>query len=329
MSTLPKVVLVYPLTDPAGERMLEEKTRIVRPKGDDQASLREALADADAICLRGPARLTAELIEQAPRLKVIGAQGSGTDNIDVAAATRRGIPVIHGAGAAPRAVAEYTLAAMVAAHRGFLASHRRITSGPVDWIKRQEEQGGTELTGTTLGIIGFGYIGKLVAKVARAAFDLQVLAYDPFIPRDSGGQLARLVDNLDEMLEASLTVTVHASLNPTSRGLVRRTQLRRIGPNGALVHVARGGIVDEADLVAALKAGELKAAVVDVYENEPPTREQVARLAEAPNIFLTPHNAGWTDQSKVQLSQNVAQGVLDVLAGRPPRKVANPEVLKR
>ena len=324
----PKVVMVYPLVNAIGERMLAEKMRLVWPKGEDAASISAALEDAEAIILRGPARLTAEMIDKAPKLKVIAAQGAGTDNIDVAAATRRGIPVIYGAGIAPDAVAEYVIGAAVVAHRQFLVSHREFASGSVNWGTRMRDLMGFELTGTTFGVIGFGNIGRSVAKKARGAFNCEILAYDPHLPPGTGKEYGRLVRDLDELLEKSSTVSVNTPLTPETRGMLKRDQLKRIGPDGVLVDAARGGVVHEADLIAALNAGELKGAVVDVFDPEPPSNEQVARLASARNIILTPHIAGVTNQSQIALSKNVAQGVLDVLAGRRPAQVLNTEVLK-
>jgi phosphoglycerate dehydrogenase-like enzyme len=324
---LPKVVMVYPLVAVVGEQMLEEKTQLVRPKGQDEASISAALEDAVAIVLRGPAQLTARMIERAPKLKVIAAQGAGTDNIDVAAATRRGIPVVYGAGIAPDAVAEYVIGAAVIAHRQFQKAHREFTTGLVDWGTRMRDLKGFELTGTTFGVIGFGNIGRSVAKKARGAFNCEILAYDPLLPPGTGKEFGRLVSDLDELLDKSSTVSINAPLTPETRGMLKRAQLKRIGPDGVLIDAARGGVVHEADLIAALNAGELKGAVMDVFDPEPPSNEQVARLAAARNTILTPHIAGVTDQSQIALAKNVAQGVLDVLAGRRPSQVLNKEVL--
>ena len=322
-----KVVIVYPLVDPVGERMLAEQLEIVRPKGEDGASISAALRDAQAIILRGPAQLTAAMIDAAPNLKVIAAQGAGTDNIDVAAATRRRIPVVYGAGVAPDAVAEFTIGAAVAAHRQFQLAHNGMATGSVSWLTRMRDLTGFELTGSTFGIVGFGNIGKSVARKARAAFGCEILAYDPFVKADSVRDLGRVVSDLGELLEKSDTVSVHTPLTPQTRGLIGRDQLRLIGSQGVLVDVARGGIVVETDLIAALNAGELKGAVIDVFDPEPPSKQQVERHSAARNIILTPHIAGVTDKSQRALSMNVAQGVLDVLAGRRPAQVLNSEVL--
>ena len=324
----PKVVMVYPLPEAIGEQMLAAETEIVRPSADDPATLREAARGADAIILRSPARIDEALMDSAPSLKVIGSYGAGTDNIDVAAATERGIVVVSGTGIGHQSVAEYTIAAAVAVHRQFVGSHLRLAAGPPDWIRRVHEQRGTELTGTIFGVIGFGAIGRSVAHKAHHAFDCRILAYSPRAPRDSAPGYVTFVDNLDELLDASLTVSVHTPLTAATRGLLRRPELRLIGPRGVLVNVSRGGIVDEDDLVNALNAGELKGAAVDVFENEPPSARQIAHLISARNILLTPHNSGITDQAQVALSRNVAQGVLDVLVGRRPERTANPQVFK-
>lgn len=324
---IPRVVLVYSLPDPVGDALLAAKTEIIRPSGDDAAAIGAALQEADAIVIRGPARLTAALIDAAPRLKVIAATGAGSDCIDVEAATRRRIPVLHGAGVAPRAVAEYALAAMVAAHRRFLGLHQRLNAGPVDWVReRMTSLRGVELSGTTLGIIGMGNIGQALARMARGAFDMKVLAYDPYLAAGAAAGIAELVGDMNDMLEASMTVSVHVPLNASTRGLLRREHLRRIGPGGVLVNTSRGGIVDEADLAAALHAGELKGAVIDVFDNEPPNAAQVARLSGAPNVLLTPHVAGCTDQAFAGVSRNAAEGVIAVLEGRRPARVVNPQV---
>jgi phosphoglycerate dehydrogenase-like enzyme len=305
--------------------MLRKQADVVVPRGDDEPSLREALADADGIVIRGPARLTATLIDASPRLRVIGAVGSGTDNIDVAAATARGIRIVHGAGVAPRAVAEFVIGAMVAGHRNFPALDRSVRDLDVDWPARLVRFRAAELTGSTLGVIGYGNIGRTVARLAHAAFDARVLAYDPFLADDTRIGGATLVRDLDTLLEASMTVTVHVPLTDDTRGLLGRGELRRIGPDGVLIDTARGGIVDEPALVDALRAGELKAAVLDVFDGEPPSRHQIDHLASAPNLLLSPHVAGMTDQAFERLSVNVAGGVLELLVGTPATRVYDPE----
>jgi phosphoglycerate dehydrogenase-like enzyme len=322
-----RVLLVYPLHPSAEERLLQH-VEVVRPVGDDGDSLAAAVGDVDAVILHGPAHLTAALIERAAKLRIIAAVGAGADNIDIAAATRRGIPVTNGAGVAFRPVAEYVIAAMVAGHRRLFELHRALVDGdPIDWPGRGRQFLGTQLTGTTLGLIGYGHIGRDVSRIASAAYDVDVLVYDPYLPQtvDLGG--AQRLDSLEELLDRSLTVSLHVPLTEETRGILGRDELRRIGPNGVLINASRGGTVDEGALVAALHSGELKAAVIDVFADEPPRRDQIARLGACPNAILTPHIAGITDQTRATLADAAVDSVLAALEGRRPARLANPDVV--
>lgn len=321
----PKVVLVYPLPAPEVEASLRERADVTRPEGEDEAALRRALDGADGVILRGPARITAPMLDDLPTLRVIGAQGSGTDNIAVTEATARGIPVVNGAGVAPTAVAEYVIGAMVVGHRRMLELHRTVTEGPLVWEERMWGYRGRQLSGSTLGIIGYGHIGREVARMAVGAFGVEVLVHDPFLEDDAG--LAGVVRvPLRELLERSDTATVHVPLSATTRGLLGREELRRLGPSGLLVDTARGGVVDEAALLEVLAARALGAAVLDVLDPEPPSAEQLAALRGVPGLLVTPHVAGITDEALSTLSRNVVEGVLAVLAGQRAPQVANPEV---
>lgn len=325
--TTPRVVLVYPLPAPEVEEELRHRCDVVMPEDDGAQALRRALDGAAGVILRGPAQLTGPLIEGAHDLRVIGAQGSGTDNIHVPTATRRGIPVVNGAGVAPVPVAEFVLGAMVAGHRRMLWMHQTVVSGGLDWRERLGDYRGTQLTGSTLGIVGYGHIGREVARMARRAFGVEVLVYDPYLPVEASLDGVERVHDLGELLDRSHTVTVHVPLSDATRGLLGRAELRRIGGDGVLIDTARGGVVDEGAIAESLRAGEIKAAVVDVFDPEPPSQEQIDRLADVPGLLLTPHVAGITDQGLRALSQNVVDGVLAVLEGRRPAQVVNPEVL--
>jgi phosphoglycerate dehydrogenase-like enzyme len=223
---------------------------------------------------------------------------------------------------APRAVAEYVIAGMVVGHRRLFALHDAVVSGDIEWATRVERFFGTELTGRTVGILGIGNIGREVARATRAAFDAEVLAYDPFVgPAAVDG--VEMVADLGELLDRSLSVTVHVPALPETLGMLGDEELRRIGPDGVLVDAARGGIVDEEALISVLSAGGLKGAVVDVYAGEPPSAAQSKRLAAVPNLVMTPHVAGVTDQSLAGLSRGAVEGVLAVLAGRAPERVVS------
>jgi phosphoglycerate dehydrogenase-like enzyme len=317
----PRVLLVFPLPDAQIEAAFAERVEIVRPASRSVDDLVDAVRDVEALITRGVgATISAQVIEAGTALRVVCAVGSGTDNIDIAAATRLGIPVIHGAGVAPRAVAEYVIAGMVVGHRHLFELHDAVVSGGIEWATRVERFFGTELTGRPVGIIGLGNIGREVARAVRAAFDAEVIAYDPFLgPATVEG--VEMVEDLGELLDRSLSVSVHVPALPQTMGMLGREELRRIGPEGVLVDAARGGIVDEEALIEALYAGDLKGAVIDVYEGEPPTPEQARRLGAVPNLVLTPHVAGVTDQSLAGLSRGAVEGVLAVLGGAAPDRV--------
>lgn len=323
---MPRIVLVYPLPDAEVEERLRASAEVVVPASDGHDDVAAAVRDSHAVILRGPARLTGEMIAAAPHLRVVGAQGSGTDNIDVPAATARGIPVVHGAGIAPVPVAEWVIGAMVAGHRQFARLDRLLRGASVQWEARLGNYRGTQLTGTTLGVVGYGHIGREVARMARAAFAVDVIVHDPYLPDGADLTGVRRVADLPDLLVASDTVTVHAPLLDSTRSLIDRDGLRQIGPDGVLVDAARGGVVDERGLVEALAAGELKAAVLDVFDPEPPTPGQLAALASVPGLIMTPHVAGVTGRGLRDLSANVVDGVLAVLAGQRPARVVNPEV---
>jgi (S)-sulfolactate dehydrogenase len=267
----------------------------------DPEDISRVLADADAVLMRGPGFLSRSLMAQAPKLRVICAMGSGTDSIDVEAATSLGLPVLSGRGAAPRAIAEYVVGAMVVAHRRLFDLGRQFAARGMDWTERLDWRG-RELSGTSLGIVGFGQIGRLAAKMAQAAYGVNVLAHDPFLAAPAPPEV-EVVADLHELLERSDTVSLNVPLSAATRGLIARPELRRIGPDGVLINTSRGGVVDEAALMAALAAGELKAAVVDVFEQEPPSPERLAAFAEVPGLMTTPHIAGVTDQAARALAE--------------------------
>lgn len=320
----PRVVVVYPLPSPEQELRLAQEVEVVRPAHDGPEAVAEALRDADGIILRGPARLTEEMIGESPRLRVIAAQGSGTENIAVEAATAAGIPVVHGAGVAPKAVAEYVIGAMVLGHRRFPTMHRLVVEGPLEWEQRMWSYRGFQLSGSTLGIVGFGHIGREVARMARAAFDVDICVFDPYIDDKLLGGARRLP--LDAVFARSDTVTIHVPLTPATRGLVADVELELLGGQGVLVNTSRGGVVDEDALVRALTTGTIRAAVLDVFDPEPPEPAHGEALGRVPGLLVTPHIAGVTTTALDALCANVVDSVLAVLHGRPATGLVNPVV---
>jgi (S)-sulfolactate dehydrogenase len=276
---------------------------------DARAELLALVADADALIVRNRTQVNAEVLEHAPRVRVVGRLGVGLDNLDMAGCAARGIEVIPAIGANADAVAEYVLLAAGALLRGaFFVS---ADTGAGKWPRGRMSEG-AELGGRTLGIVGFGSIGRTVAAKARA-FGLVVAAYDPLLAADApewAASGARRCD-LDELLGLADIVTLHLPLAPETRGLFSRERLARMRRGALLVNTARGGIVDEAALAALVKSGHLGGAAIDVFEREPlPAGSPLAGL---PNVLLTPHIAGVTLESNVRVSGMIAERVLAAL----------------
>jgi phosphoglycerate dehydrogenase-like enzyme len=325
----PRILLATPLPDAETERALraDETVSVTDVDGSQDDALRRALQSADAVIFQSRVVLTGEMIAAASSLRVIGTTGSGYDNVDVEEATSHGILVVNGTGVAPHAVAEFVLGAMVAAHRGLLFLHQEVTGGAARWSERMTRYAGRELTGTTLGIIGYGHIGQLVARKARAAFEVDVVVFDPFVALPPNEEV-EVVRTIDDLVSRSDTVTMHVPYTRETEGLVGARELSMMRPDAVLIDAARGRIVDEDALIATLRAGHLRGAVLDVFSTEPPSRELAARLADTPRLLVTPHVAGVTTRAMRLLAENVIEQVMIGLRGGRPAHIVNPEVLQ-
>jgi (S)-sulfolactate dehydrogenase len=271
---------------------------------DDPGRLRDALATADALLIRNRTQVTAELLRQAPALRVVGRLGVGLDNVDVAACRARDVRVIPAVGANAQAVAEYVICtAMLLLRRAYQHS---AAVGQGDWPRSALSQG-RELAGKRLGIVGFGSIGRRVAELA-VALGMEVCA--------SARNGAALMDgvaqcSLEELVATSAVITLHVPRTAATRGLFDRSRLLEMQRGAVLINTARGGIVDEAALAELLHLGHLGGAAVDVFEDEP--LRPGSPLANAPNVILTPHIAGLTVESNQRVSRFVASAVDDYL----------------
>ncbi|MBL8662572.1 MAG: hydroxyacid dehydrogenase [Candidatus Odyssella sp.] len=277
-------------------------------------------ARADGLVIR-TSPLPAARIAACPRLKVIGKHGVGVDNIDIAAATRHGIAVFNTPGANALAVAECAVALMLAVVKRLRACHDLVAGG------RFAERGPLrvgDLSGKTLGLVGGGRIAGEVARICRHGFGMTVLVYDPYSGEARAAAMgAEKVHGLDALLARADIVSIHTPLTAETRGLIGRGRLAHMKPGAVLVNTARGGIVDEAALADALAAGKLGGAGLDVFEDEPPARGNP--LLALPNVVLSPHMAGITEDSARRMAVGAAQGVVDALAGRKPEAILNPE----
>ena len=279
----------------------------------DRPRLLAEVADCDALIVRNQTRVDAELIGAAQRLKVVGRLGVGLDNLDLPALRARGITVVTGGTANAISVAEYAMGAFLALARRFVTSDASVKAGGWD------RAGGTgfELYGKTLGVLGLGDIGARVAR-RGAAFGMRVIAYDPLITAAhfNAAEHGVTLLPLDEVLRQADFISLHVPLLPSTANLVNAGRLATMKPTAYLVNTSRGGIVDEAALAAALRAGRLAGAALDVRVNEPPGADDP--LAGAPNLLLTPHVAGITDEAQDRISIAVAEDVLRVLRGERP-----------
>ncbi len=284
------------------------------------ARLARRLGGAAALIVRNRTRVDAALLDAAPRLRAVGRLGAGLDNLDVAACRRRGIEVVYAPGANAVSVAEMTMALILALARRIPAADRHVRRGGWD----REAHAGVELAGRTLGILGFGRIGRLVAARARV-FGMQVTVSHPRMQPDDPSLTAaqaRLVD-LPTLLGTCDVLSLHLPLTPETAGLIGAGELALIKPTAFLVNTGRGGVVDEEALAQALLAGRLAGAALDVCATEPPRRGGAAGvLARLPNVILTPHVAGLTDAAQRRTCLQVADDVLRVLRGEPPREPA-------
>jgi (S)-sulfolactate dehydrogenase len=272
-------------------------------------SLHAALADCRALIVRNRTQVRGPLLAAAPRLKVVGRLGVGLDNIDMDACASRNIVVRPATGANDLAVAEYVItAALILLRRAWFASDR-VAAGT--WPRM--ELMGFELAGKCLGLVGFGAIARLTCSKARA-LGMSVAAFDPLLPADHPAWRNVEQQTLDELLASSDVVSLHTPLTARTRRMIDTEALGRMKRGALLINAARGGIVDEAALAGALKAGRLGGAALDVFETEPLDANAGAILRGIPNLILTPHIAGVTEESNVRVSSVTAHAVLEVLA---------------
>jgi D-3-phosphoglycerate dehydrogenase / 2-oxoglutarate reductase len=273
--------------------------------GRSAEALAPDLASADALIVRSATTVTAALIDAAPRLRVIARAGTGVDNVDLQAASARGIIVMNAPGANSISVAELTLALMLALSRGIPAGDAAMKRGA--WEKKNLS--GVELRGKILGLVGLGRIGQEVGTRARA-FGMQLLAHDPFISAEIAESLGVELVALDDLCARADYISLHLPVTPETRHLFDATRLARCRPGVRLVNTARGELIDEAALAAALESGHVAGAALDVFDTEPPTDW---RLPSMPQVVATPHIAASTVEAQEQVGRETALAVRDFL----------------
>jgi len=278
-------------------------------------TLHAQIADADALIVRSATKVTPELLEKAPRLRVIGRAGVGVDNIDLEEATRRGVLVMSTPGGNAVSVAEHTFALLLSLARQVPRLDKAIHEGR--WEK--SSAAGTEVRGKVLGLIGLGRIGSEVA-VRAEAFDMRVLGYDPYISEAAAREVQVELVPLERLLAESDFVSLHTALSPATQNLINANALAQMKPGARLVNAARGELIDEVALAEALKSGKLAGAALDVFVEEPPKNSPLIGL---PNLIATPHVAGATAEAQEEVGTQVAVQVRDYLAEGVIRNAVN------
>jgi D-3-phosphoglycerate dehydrogenase len=318
----PKVLIPQPIHE-SGMRVLREKCDVrVAPDFSEATLVREA-RDCFGFLVR-TAPIPGSVIEAATGLRVIARHGVGYDNIDMATATRRGVIVAITPRANALSVAEHVLALMLALAKRLIEYD--VATRKNEWEVRNG-YGAADLSGKVLGILGMGRIGSLVCKKAKMGLDMEILAYDPLVPAAAMEQAgATVVKDVPSLLKAADVVTVHAPSTPETKGLIGETQLRMMKRSGFLINCARGPVVDEAALVRALRERWIAGAGLDVFDPEPPTASNP--LFGLSNVILTPHTAALTAECVERMAVHSAQAIVDVLEGRRPEGILNPQVLK-
>lgn len=308
-------ILITETLDPRGVELLRERHEADVRKELSPAELRGIIGEYDALVVRSGTDVDAELLTAGCRLRVVGRAGTGVDNVDVDAATRLGIAVVNAPSANSNAVAEQTVAMILALARRIYPAVSSLKAGR--WDKGALQ--GTEVKGKTLGLVGLGRIGRTVAAKVKA-LEMNVLGFDPYVTPDSAASMGVRLGSLDDVLRESDYISVHTPLTPATRGLIGARELALMRPTAHLVNCARGGIVDEAALREALVAGRIAGAAIDVFEEEPATHNPLVGLD---GVIATPHLAGSTAEAQENVAVDVARAVLDVLEGRIPQSPVN------
>jgi D-3-phosphoglycerate dehydrogenase len=319
-----KKILIVQAIHERGMQVFDERFDVRVASDPSEATVIKEIKGVEGVVVR-MAPFTRKIIEAADALKVIGRHGVGVDTIDVQAATEKGIVVTNTPNANATSVAEHTLTAIGALAKRVVVYDHAIRNRR--WELRNS-YGAIDLDGKTLGLVGVGRIGSMVARRAAAAYNMKTIAFDPYITAEKAKEMGvTLCSAMDDIFRQADVVSLHTPLTPETRGLVNAARLRTMKPTAFLVNFSRGEVIDERALYDALKTGVIAGAAIDVYDPEPPLDNNP--LFELDNILLSPHSAALTGECVIRMATGAAEGVVDVLTGRRPQFVVNPEVYKR
>ncbi len=317
---MPSKVLVTEEIAESGLQLLKEAGHVVEVRtGMGRDELLEAVSDAEALIVRSGTRVGADVFEAAASLRVVGRAGIGVDNIDLEAATKKGVVVVNAPQSNTLSAAEHTMALMLALCRRIPEADRSVRAG--EWNRSAFV--GMELADKTLGIVGLGRIGTLVAQ-RSLAFGMRIVAYDPYVSPERARQMSVELVSLEELCERADVISVHLPRTSETVGLIDEERIRSMKPTVRIVNTARGEIVDEEALARALREGRIAGAAVDVFSQEPPPPDHP--LLDAPNTILTPHLGASTAEAQDKAGKAVAEQVLAVLRGELVPYAVNVEV---
>jgi D-3-phosphoglycerate dehydrogenase len=290
---------------------------VVLPKPPKEDELLALVKDAAGLAVRSETKVTRKVMAAAPLLKVVGRAGVGVDNVDVDAATERGVIVMNTPAGNTISTAELTFSMLMALARKIPQAHLSMSKG--EWDRKSFK--GTELFNKTLGVLGMGRIGSEVAKRALA-FGMKVLAYDPYLTLDRAKELGvELVDDLNRIYGGSDFITVHMPMTDETRGMINTAAFAKMKDGVRLLNCARGGIINEADLLLAIDAGRVAGAALDVYEEEPLAKDSPLRTN--PKIIMTPHLGASTEEAQENVGIEVAEQIIDLLTTGEVRNAVN------
>ena len=317
---MPKVLVSDPLAEAGIAQLRANPDITVDVKlGLKPDELKAIIGEYDALAVRSETKVTADILAVADKLQIIGRAGVGVDNIDVSAATQKGVIVVNSPDGNTLAAAELTIGLMLALARKIPQGDATMKAGKWD----RKKFVGSELYGKTVGIVGLGKIGYAVAQRLRA-FEMQLIAYNPFVTEEETRSLGVEPVSLDDLVRRSDYITVHAPLNNDTRGLIGAAQFAAMKDGVRVINVARGGIIDEAALAEATRSGKVGGYAVDVFTQEPPDADNPLLAGDAAaNSVLTPHLGASSEEAQIKVAVDVCEQIVDVLAGRSARTPVN------
>ncbi len=311
-----KVLVAEPISEEAIEYMRKKGLEVDIKNGLSRDELLSIIGEYEALIVRSQTKVDREMLDAAKRLKIIGRAGVGVDNIDIDTATQKGIVVVNAPGGNTISTAEHTIALILAAARKIPQADRSVKEGK--WERKKFM--GMELRGKTIGVIGIGRVGYEVAKRCKA-LEMNVIAYDPYVPKERAEKIGVKLVDLDTLLKESDIITIHVPRTKETVGMISKKQFEKMKDGVLLVNAARGGVVDEKALYEALKSGKVSAAALDVYEKEPPDPNNP--LLKMDNVVTTPHIAASTREAQLNVGMIIAEDIVNVAKGLPVRNAVN------